>query len=95
MAGIGLDQWDVRTLRTAVRKAAVDALQIHDARMLSEMIGRVNPLDPLHVAIALERITADVEFRQGFAAQMGCGAGRDAQGVLIQLLDVIGVEIHP
>ena len=43
----GLNQWHVRTLRSAaVKKAAVDSFEIHNTRMLTQVVGRVDPLQP-------------------------------------------------
>lgn len=44
----GFDQWNVRALRpAAVHQSTINALQIHDARMLAQVVGRVDPLKPL------------------------------------------------
>ena len=41
----GLYQWNVRTLRAAaMQQTAVDALQVHDTRVLAQVVGRVDPL---------------------------------------------------
>lgn len=43
-----LDKWHVRTLRSAaVQQTTVDAFQVHDARMLAQVVGRVDSLQPL------------------------------------------------
>ena len=43
-----LDKWHVRTLwSAAVQQTTVDAFQVHDARMLAQVVGRVDSLQPL------------------------------------------------
>lgn len=44
----------------------------------------------LHVAIALERVTTDVKFGK----RTPIGGRRDAQSVLVEISNVIGVQIN-
>ena len=88
VSSAGLHQGHVGLL-AAVRQPAVDGLEVHDARMLAQVIGRVDALHPLHVAVAAERISADVKFRKRAAV----GRRRDAQRVLVQIGDVVGVQV--